>query len=79
MPVSLEHISESFKSNYHGFLGTGLSWLGVVAANAVQLEYWLRVCSLSGAIVASTVTVWGVFRRDGRESRDTELEAKVGE
>lgn len=45
-----------------GLTGTSFSWLAVITGNQQQIEYWLRVTSLVGAITVSVFTVWKILR-----------------
>jgi len=56
------------KLHAQSILGSLAAWLGVITANQVQLEYWLRFGATVGALAASAFTIWGVLRRDNRES-----------
>lgn len=52
--------------------GSVLAWIGAITANLDQVEAWLKVISLAGAIIASAFTIWSIIRRDRREAREKE-------
>lgn len=49
--------------NVGGIAGTGLTWAGVITSELNQLEQWLRIVSLVGAIVVSIVTICHLVKR----------------
>ena len=58
----------SVRENVSSIAGSALAWTAVITANQQQLEYWLRIASLVGALAASVATVWNVLRKKGSKS-----------
>ena len=56
------------KGHLPSISGTALAWLGVVTANQVQFEYWLRIASMFGALTVSGFTVWSIIRKNRQAS-----------
>ncbi len=52
---------EQAKLHSVGLFGSAMSWLAVINGYQQQLEYWLRVTSLVGAIVVSALTAYKIL------------------
>jgi ABC-type nickel/cobalt efflux system permease component RcnA len=65
----------NLRENVVGLTGSTLSWLAVITGNQQQLEYYLRVASLAGALIVSVLTAWSLVRKL-RRSRAEQHEAE---
>ena len=53
---------DNLRNHAVGLVGSSFSWLAVITGNQQQIEYWLRVTSLVGAIVVSALTAWKILK-----------------
>ena len=53
----------TLRENFVGLAGSTVSWAAVITGNQQQLEYYLRVSSLVGALIVSVLTAWTLIRK----------------
>lgn len=59
MKLLHEHAADISKA----LVSTGISAVAVISSFQEQLESWLRICSLVGAIIVSVLTVVSIVRK----------------